>query len=134
MMKHHLLSQKLLKTVLTVLMCLSFTLGLTQLSHTAPQFDKSTFALAENASISGHAFATAHSRTANLADFKSDCSDHLLMDESNCADECCDGICQPFIMVPIYAPAKPQLKKTASLTTDGFMNRSIAPLPFPPRK
>lgn len=131
-MKHKFLGQKLLKTVLTVLMCLSFTLGLTQLGHTAPKLDESTFAVTDHMSISEP--AGTESEIVTPADFKSDCCDHLIMDQSNCADICCDSNCKSFIMVSTFESAKPDFKKTSGLLSDGLTNRSVAPLPFPPRK
>lgn len=131
-MKHKFLSQNLLKTVLTVLMCLSFTLGFTQLGHTTSQLDKRTFAVTDSITINEP--AGTESEVSTLADFKSDCCDHLNIDQSNCADICCDNVCKSFIMVSILKPANPILKKTSGLLANGITNRSIAPLPFPPRK
>lgn len=132
MMKQRISGLSFLKTVFTVFLCLSFSFGLTQQSHAALQIDNDT-PFVTSAVTDGHHSRTAKSDAAISEEAVFACVDHSQMNEAQCADECCDSICQSFIAAPSFAPVKLQLQISAIITADVFRNRTVAPLPFPPR-
>lgn len=131
-MKYQNPSKSIFKTVLTVVLCLSFAFGLTQQNHATLQLGSTNFNVA-GAVTDDHHPSEAETDATNLSATIANCIDHALMDQSHCADECCESFCQTFAIVPAYTPVKLLPGITTDQMTAVFTNRAIEPLPFPPR-